>query len=64
MGEQEEAPAGAARSNGKGTILEAGRESGSPVWPLTPKIDMTTWPFLTFDRATWTLATATWGPKI
>ena len=30
---------------------------------LNPKINRTTWTFLKFDRATWTLTTATWGPK-
>ena len=34
------------------------------IWPFTTKIDMATWRYLKFDRATWTLATATWGPKI
>ena len=33
------------------------------LWPLTPRIDRATYPFLKFDRATWTLVTATWGAK-
>ena len=33
-------------------------ERAAGVWFLTPKIDRATWPFLKFDRATYTLASA------
>ena len=48
---------------GPGRGHNQGRETRSGIWPLTAEIDRVTWPFLKYDRATWTLAIVTLGPK-